>query len=480
MSDAPILPESGNEDADPPPRFVRRLAGGDTMGSSLPLDAVGAEPILLDEIPAQTPALEASVVADPPATLEELLDGIAPWTPETEPPSEPYPADDLLLPEVDASAAEGQAAEQPEAQPFTAPEPYDLDADVPPAPARPAEVSPILDALDAAEEWVEQPQPQPGRPPRGLFGHAAEAETFIAPPDMSGLTRVALAQRQAAAQPTDPHPPEPVDDGPVPMPTPRDWPEETEGESVPFRMPRLPIMPGMHADGQAEPQQGRAPAGPVADALDAAAKIAAEASAAAEALENLKRLLGERPPDVETAEPPATPPPPPAPPQMQEVADFQPETHEPVVRPPALVPERREAIAAPAFVAERRELVLPPPAFAPERREAIAAPAFAPQRREPVLSQPAFVPERREAVAAPAFAPERREPMFSPPPVPPRSAVPPRAPAASTRSLAVPDIPASVYEGRGQSAGVILRGFLAGLGLSLVAGAVLYVFMSIG
>ena len=107
------------------------------------------------------------------------------------------------------------------------------------------------------------------------------------------------------------------------------------------------------------------PTGPVADALDAAAKIAAEASAAADALDNLKRLLGHRTPNVEvaTTPPPPVPPQPPSPPQQRELiaatSPSPPERHDAVAAPP------RDAVAAPAPV-ERYEPIAAPPRFPAE------------------------------------------------------------------------------------------------------------------
>ena len=286
---------------------------------------------------------------------------------------------------------------QPEAEPSVAAEP-------------PVDISPILSALDAAEKQAQGTKPWSETPERGP---AEQVQPPVEPPGLS------TSRSRAESRPRIELPPERRLFGfynAAPPPTPRDWPTEAEelptpevtaAGSVSAREPSSP--PGMMQEGLAEfHQSGETPlpVGPAADAFDAAAKIAAEASAAAEALENLKRLLGSRAPNVEVTPPPVVTAPPP-PPVERPVERF---VERPVERPV----ERHEPAAVPPPIVAR-----PPP-----------PPMRLPNQRAMVLAE-------------------------LPPPMP------------------------MDFE-RDRKVGVVLRGFLAGLGLSLAAGVVLYLFMSAG
>ena len=72
--------------------------------------------------------------------------------------------------------------------------------------------------------------------------------------------------------------------------------------------------------------------------------------------------------------------------------------------------------------------------------------------------------------------------MVVPPPIVAARPLPPPMPLPNQRSMVLAELPPPMpmdFE-RDQNVGVVLRGFLVGLGLSLAAGVVLYFFMSAG
>lgn len=225
------------------------------------------------------------------------------------------------------------------------------------------EVSPIFSALDAAEKRAEEADLRAEAAGSGPFG-----SSLLTPSPLP--TGDALAASSTDALPE----------------------QHSADDSMaagPGQVPASGTGPLTAADAAAHGKAQQAffgeepgPAGPV---LDAAAKIAAEASATAEALDNLKRLLVHKLPNL----------------------DF------------ATVPRQTESA--------------------------------------------------RERAAAP-------------PPIPPvaslhlRADPPPVAPAAALAPL----LPLPVPPEHDDRTGIYVRGFLAGLGLSLVAGIVLYLFIGTG
>lgn len=396
MSDAPRSSDSGKPELDPPPRHAGlRLSEVSTMAAAhvgdlgdsppeVPLSEAFAEHSTSSPTPSLPPLRPADHVngagsllsasetshADGPPLLSAGFSNLDAPTPVL-----PQPPD-----AVEPAGADTHGASQPEAEPSVAADP-------------PVDVSHILSALDAAEKRAQKPWSE--MPERGP---AEQVHPRVEPPGLS------TSRSRGESRPRIELPPERRLFGfnnVTPMPMPRDW--ETEVEEMPppqvtaagsVQARELSSPPGMMPEGLAElhqPGETPLPVGPAADALDAAAKIAAEASAAAEALENLKRLLGSRAPNIEVTTPPVVtaPPPPPV------------ERHEPVVVPPPIVAARP----------------LPPPMPLPNQRSMVLAEL--------------------------------------PPPMP------------------------MDFE-RDRDVGVVLRGFLVGLGLSLAAGVVLYLFMSAG
>jgi len=227
----------------------------------------------------------------------------------------------------------------------------------------PMQVSPILRALDDVEMRTQadhaRVDPSPGEPFGAgiLLPRPPWADDALPPPP-----RPAGGGWQDEGEPTAAEPsPAPAGD-PVSRPPPR----AVEGGHERFR-----------------PPSGEPP--PLSEAVfDAAAKIAAEASATAEALENLKRLLEHKLPTLE------------------------------LVTPPGRFEHAQERFAA------------PPP-----------APAH---------------PVRITAGLPPIMA----------------------------LSAAAPPLPMPLASEQGSGTALYVRGFLAGLGLALVTGIVLYLFISIG
>ena len=398
MSDAPRSSDSGKPELDPPPRHAGlRLSEVSTMAAAhvgdlgdsppaVPLSEGFAEHSTSSPTPSLPPLRPADHVngagsllsasetshSDGPPLLGAGFSNLDAPTPVL-----PQPPD-----AVEPAGADTHGASQPEAETSVAADP-------------PVDVSHILSALDAAEQRAQGTKPWSEMPERGP---AEQVHPRVEPPEFS------TSRSRGESRPRIELPPERRLFGfnnVTPLPMPRDW--ETEVEELPppqvtaagsVQARELSSPPGMMREGLAE-----LPVGPAADALDAAAKIAAEASAAAEALENLKRLLGSRAPNIEVTPPPVVTAPP-LPPVERHV-ERSVERHEPVVVPPPIVAARP----------------LPPPMPLPNQRSMVLAEL--------------------------------------PPPMP------------------------MDFE-RDQNVGVVLRGFLVGLGLSLAAGVVLYFFMSAG
>jgi hypothetical protein len=306
MSDARLPPEGIDCEADPPrPKGLRLSEAG--IIATARLDVLG-DGSLKEALAAASPAANGAAPREQTSTsrpeIEDAdFDDVQPMLdlrfPEAEQPfvglpdgaqdteAEP-PVSALLDTAHDASAA-------------ATPNQSDDDADRPSLPPAEivVEVSPIFSALDAADRASAQAQQH-----RHAFAEPRPGILLPAQPQFNG------AQRFEPPPPVEPeHQPfEEIADIPQPPPL------EAEAEAAPPDEPAA--LEGDEAHGTA------------------AAQIAVEANATAEALENLKLLLSHNMPLTET-------PPPPAP-----VA--------PATEPAAF---SRESIAAPAFA--------PPPAFTP-------------------------------------------------------------------------------------------------------------------
>ena len=489
MSDAPFPPEAGDESQGRPRPTGLRLTDASMLvssrlpapdGASLPppppVQAAegeqSANPEVLDPQVAD-PQVSDPEVSDPPAAEEarpatQPADGVhasAPPLPMMLPPSLAS-SDDSLPPMLDefgptdenagplrflrdpvkyvGGAVDQPAAEiapptvEPAAHGFEQnsvaldemPQSVELAPDPEPvaeARAAPsgADISPILGALDAADAQAAGPRPESFPFALNIRVPRASPPAQVALPEAPAEAEDA-GHRNSVANATDHFPDQALRFNPsmLPMPpTPSDWetpspepppafaeaalhpaepdakanaadhaPEQYAGSAP--SMPALP--PDLLVAAARDPEQPPAAAGeasrPGDPVREAAAKIAAEATATAAALENLKRLLEHKLPTMDVVTPP---------PQ--------------VVRRPLQAERPRERVAPP--------------------------------------HSPTGLPVRTTAGLPPYIAAPR----------------------------AAPPLPIPLFEPSSSSGGrLYLLGFLAGFGLALMAGAMLYVFISIG
>jgi hypothetical protein len=281
--------------------------------------------------PAEAEDGNGAAVAPPPAGLR--LDQPIPPGSNSEPAGAEGPDDqpmlDLRFPDPPSPPAELVHASEPP-PPHAELIPLPPDGPAPPfaGSERPAEaivveVSPILSALDAADlataryqpAYLESEQPSPGillpRQPHFMMAPAEAPAPLMdeAPPAPVEAALADFVDPAADFRP-DFQPPAEATDASPPMP---------EEESA--------------APMQAEQQEQEQDQPNAADQLhDAAAKIAEEANATAEALESLKRLLHHNLPLLDTM---ATPAPaessPPSP-----IPAYQAPVHQPVTPPPMI------------------------------------------------------------------------------------------------------------------------------------------------
>jgi hypothetical protein len=304
MSDSPAVPDAGKETEGLPRRGGLRLseAGfiaaarleqfGDgslrdalVMASSIDGDSRGPDkaPLSLESMPAPV-----SNEAHPPAAAEDaydefqpMLDLRLPEVPGMDKPStmddtptdalaEQNPSDDVA--DGDGSNSQNVMALPPPSEPGSAngvPMEHQASSDA----AAAIEVSPIFSALDAVERQTDA-TPQ-----------AAEVVRFVS-------TASAAPSAESTSDASDDlHAASPHSADAEPATTEADPLAETT-EAAPAESSQLPPT-------------AQAPASP--SAVDTAAKIAAEANATAEALENLKRLLAQKLPPVGVPIPPAEP-----------------------------------------------------------------------------------------------------------------------------------------------------------------------------
>ena len=281
------------------------------------------------------------------------------------------------------------------------------------------EVSPILSALDAAERAAEDGV----TPAQALEAGGARMQELAPPMPLTepvvrpALSTLGLDAQEAAES--------------------REHGSDAPVVSEPVRRADVPLQPPLPA---AAPD-GIAPAiSPLAGALESA-KMLADANATTEALESLKRLLERRltAPDFGFAppsepEPQRAPAPPPIPPAVaDQYAD-----------PPARAPH-------PEFPAPSGEQA------SPTRYE---LPPVGPAESAAVI--------RAEQAPAAQAAPEEEE---SEHPAPPRA-----RPAVPARNA----LPVVTQPRTRPSQGIDVRGFMAGFGLSLAVGVLLYLFMTGG
>jgi hypothetical protein len=452
MSDAPSLPEGGDETGDRPrpeaqsPVDAPEIAAEIAAGQFPPPDAVPEEPAA-----AALPARERE--EGPNAAASDPRDA----TPGAD--AAPAQANDsaaalllpmMLPPFLDAPGGElsagdyGPAEEDPSPLRFLrepvqyvgapnggppaeeiAPPAVALPALDEPAPAHDApagmDASTILDAISPAERHAQAEETPPPGVPAGVrirVPHSPPADEAALPepaqPEVAGPPGGATSDSGHFPDQGLRFTP-PMADLPPPMPDlepPSAWAEaaahpavsvvhpadddaDLYAEPVTAAAPPTPLVERTaRAAAEAEDQEALRPADPV---REAAARIAAEATATAHALESLKRLLEHKLPDPGVVAPPRQ-----------------------VERPP-LHADRPRFQAPPTH-----ERVAPPPATAghPMRMTAGLPPYIAPPA--PPLPIPLMQPEPRSA-------------------------------------------------GR-----IYLLGFLAGFGLALAAGAMLYLFISIG
>jgi hypothetical protein len=483
MSNAPIPPEAGDESQGRPRPTGLRLTDASMLvssrlpapdGASLPPSPPPPAQAAEAEQSANPDVLDSQVedpqVADPPAAEEarpatQPADGAhasAPPLPMMLPPSLAS-SDDSLPPMLDEFGPTdenagplrflrdpvkyvGAAVDQPAAKiapPAVEPAAHGFEqgsvaldempqsvervpdpepiAEARAAPAG-ADVSPILGALDAADAQAAGPRPESFPFALNIRVPRASPPAQVASPEAPAEAEDA-GHRNNVANATDHFPDQGLRFNPsmLPMPpTPSDW--ETPSPEQPPAFAEAALHPaepdaGMNAaDHAPEQYAGSAPSmsalppdlavaaaleppaaaeeasRPADPVREAAAKIAAEATATAAALENLKRLLEHKLPTMDVVTPP---------PQ--------------VVRRPLQAERPRERVAPP--------------------------------------HSPTGLPVRTTAGLPPYIAAPR----------------------------AAPPLPIPLFEPSSSSGGrLYLLGFLAGFGLALMAGAMLYVFISIG
>jgi len=434
MQDAQFPPDADNAKGTPARRSGLRLSDAEIVATTrLDMFGDGSLKEALSTSPGPGDGQDPSSAAEaPPADPPGIPDiAVADAPRQSLPPAD---VQQRLGAGIEYSDAENPDLDQPESDaPRQSPDPERGQIA---ATAAHVEVSPIFSALDAADKraeeteghevapamldpgilvppgWTEregsagplseQPRfrdelrkaPTSARPPDAVFadGSAGHIEESDAPGSADILIEGAADSAIATGAPEPPAesfaagqeeagmPPFPDPAGEPPFPEPQEVPAFPEPQAV-QASPEF-----------AEPYAFRGEPDPPAPVVDAAAKIAAEANATAEALENLKRLLGHKLPNLDPAE------------------------------------------LAGRFDRSFERTVPPSPEWT-------------------VPPSPRIGTLRLQIPVEPApFAPSAYAPLL-PLPVPPR---------------------------RSSSKGIYLLGFLAGLGLSLMAGAALYFFISTG
>ncbi len=252
---------------------------------------------------------------------------------EEEPAKVPPPSPDVV---VDVAAPETAATEE-----FEVPSSADAGAATPPAVAVDTEAQSQKDASQPTTTDA-QVLPDGGHSPVEAAEHTPTAAAYANPPPSEGPERPVTAGAPAFV----------LGEAPI---VERAEPAPEDASGAPEPLPTPPAAPANAGSAQ-----------PLASALDAAVRLAADANAAAEALEGLKRLLQRQLPDVAAgsatppptanaglwAAPPAEPTnPPPLPLPALPLPGDQASSHLPDAKPqlPALVPARRVPV-------ERRRL----------------------------------------------------------------------------------------------------------------------------